>query len=302
MNTRPDVRPSALIGALSLAVALLLALAPPAAAEQAVLETHFALLAGIPGGGDDGASGVLVVPGTVLPLSGNAVAGGEDRSAEIASVASQLRRTLRLDDVRVLYSYPTLTPLNEETELPPPTTTSGLRVSVTLQGYNQELATYAVRLQEGSRTFTDSVVSVPRGRRSVVGGLDGEEAPYLFLVVSPAAGPPKAQRVGEGITPPRRLSGDAPTYTEEARKERIQGVVIVQTIIDENGGIEEAEVLKGLPMGLSEAAVEAIRTWKFEPALDDNGNPVAVYYNMTVNFRLDSDKPAEKTPDTPHAP
>lgn len=293
------IRPKVLL--LTAALLLVLAPTPPAAAEQAALETHFALLAGTPSDGDDGSSGVLVVPGTVLPLTGAAAGRAEDHSAEIASVASQLRRTLRLDDVRVLYSYPTLTVVGEETPLPPPTATSGLRVRVTLQGYNPELATYAVRLDDGDRTFTDTVVTAARGKRSVVGGLDGDEAPYLFLVVSPAAGPPKARRVGEGITPPRRITGPAPTYTEEARKERIQGVVIVRTIIDEHGDIQETEVLKGLPLGLSEAAVDAIREWTFEPALDENGEPVSVYYNMTINFRLDSQKP-EEAAEAPEAP
>jgi protein TonB len=44
-------------------------------------------------------------------------------------------------------------------------------------------------------------------------------------------------------------------------------------------------VLKTMPMGLDQAAVNAVKTWKFKPATL-NGRPVAVYYNLTVNFRL----------------
>jgi len=55
--------------------------------------------------------------------------------------------------------------------------------------------------------------------------------------------------------------------------------------IDEQGNVTEVSVLKGLPMGLSEAAMNAVRQWKFKPAML-NGKPVAVYFNLTVNFQL----------------
>ena len=61
--------------------------------------------------------------------------------------------------------------------------------------------------------------------------------------------------------------------------------MIVQAIIDKQGAVTNVKVLKGLPMGLSEQAVEAIKKWKFKPATL-NGKPVDVYYNLTVNFRL----------------
>ena len=55
--------------------------------------------------------------------------------------------------------------------------------------------------------------------------------------------------------------------------------------IDEQGNVTDVSVLKGLPMGLSEAAVEAVKQWKYKPATL-NGKPVAVYFNLTVNFQL----------------
>lgn len=95
----------------------------------------------------------------------------------------------------------------------------------------------------------------------------------------------------DGVTPPRALLKKLPEYTEEARVERIQGVVILGTVIDASGRVTEVEVLKSLPLGLSEAAVEAVKQWRFEPALKD-GKPVAVFYNLTINFRLSKDVPA----------
>jgi protein TonB len=91
--------------------------------------------------------------------------------------------------------------------------------------------------------------------------------------------------VGGDVKPPEKISAPQPQYTEIARKARIQGVVIVQAIIDKQGVVTNVKVLKPLPMGLDQAAAEAIKSWKFKPATL-NGKPVAVYYNLTVNFTL----------------
>ena len=103
-------------------------------------------------------------------------------------------------------------------------------------------------------------------------------------------GPPSAEpegpiMVGGEVKAPEKVSAPQPQYTEIARKARIQGVVIVQAIIDKQGNVTNVKVLKGLPMGLEEAAVDAIKQWKFKPATL-NGRPVTVYYNLTVNFKL----------------
>jgi len=87
------------------------------------------------------------------------------------------------------------------------------------------------------------------------------------------------------IEKPVRVHTIEPRYTEIARKARIQGVVILQSTIDTDGNVVDVEPLKGLPMGLTEAAVSAVKQWRFEPAKLD-GRPVAVYFNLTVSFRL----------------
>lgn len=101
----------------------------------------------------------------------------------------------------------------------------------------------------------------------------------------PRSGAGDPFQVGGEVTPPVKLAGETPTYTEEARQGRIQGVVILEAIIDVLGNVANVRVLKGLPLGLTETAVLATREWRFRPALR-NGSPVPVFYNLTVRFSL----------------
>jgi len=103
----------------------------------------------------------------------------------------------------------------------------------------------------------------------------------------PASGPAAEQafRVGGDVTPPIKLTGDTPSYTEEARQGRVQGVVILEAIIDVLGQVADIRVLKGLPLGLTETAIQATREWRFRPAMR-GGDPVPVFYNLTVRFSL----------------
>ncbi|MEO8219104.1 MAG: TonB family protein, partial [Acidobacteriota bacterium] len=97
----------------------------------------------------------------------------------------------------------------------------------------------------------------------------------------------KPIRVGGDVLAPRVKKRVEPSYTEIARKGRIQGVVIVEAIIDRNGNVTDVRVLKGLPMGLSDAAMDAVRQWKFSPGTLQ-GRPVPVIFNLTVNFQMQS--------------
>lgn len=93
-------------------------------------------------------------------------------------------------------------------------------------------------------------------------------------------------RVGGNVKAPVIITRVEPEYTEIARKARIKGIVIVEAVIDRQGNVTEARILKPLPMGLDQEALRAIRLWKFKPGTL-NGQPVPVYYNLTVNFRLE---------------
>jgi protein TonB len=92
-------------------------------------------------------------------------------------------------------------------------------------------------------------------------------------------------RVGDGVSAPRAIYDPEPQYTDEARKAKYQGVVLLSLIVTPDGRPRNIHVARSLGMGLDEKAIEAVRNWKFEPARRD-GRPVAVQVSVEVNFRL----------------
>lgn len=92
-------------------------------------------------------------------------------------------------------------------------------------------------------------------------------------------------RVGGGVSAPRVLENPSPDYSEEARKAKYQGTVVLWLIVDASGRPRDVKVARSLGMGLDQKAIEAVRLWKFQPAMKD-GTPVAVQINVEVNFHL----------------
>ncbi len=95
-------------------------------------------------------------------------------------------------------------------------------------------------------------------------------------------------RVEKGIERPGVIGSPKPEYTPEAKEARVSGTIIVKTLIDREGCVRRAQVLKGLPFGLEEATTTALRSWTFTPARYQD-QPVAVEYILTVNFQPDDD-------------
>ncbi|MEM7584968.1 MAG: energy transducer TonB [Acidobacteriota bacterium] len=285
-----------------------LLLASPLGASDANLATEVTLLVGHPGqnGGSD--QGVLMVPGAVIPVRADS---GVDRSSasqgpdaqalqaehqRISAVARDLAKSLRLSSIDISYRTTLRLDVEAPRDLFPPKSASEVRLSVELLGFNADVASYEVKFFEGSKPLTDTPLTVHRGQQAVVGGLNGPDAPYLFLVIAPAGekavvdgGPAKPVVVDGDIKPPLPIEKTPPVYTAAAKEAGVEGVVIVEAIIEADGVVSEVTVLKGLPHGLSEAAAEAIEHWRFEPAELD-GEPVQVRYNLTINFRLPDKK------------
>jgi protein TonB len=96
-------------------------------------------------------------------------------------------------------------------------------------------------------------------------------------------------RVGGNIKPPAKTTHVNPVYPEIARSARVQGVVIMETVIDEHGRVADARVLRSIPL-LDQAALDAVRQWQFTPTLL-NGVAVPVVMTVTIQFTLPEPPP-----------
>src|SRR5439155_17068518 len=92
-------------------------------------------------------------------------------------------------------------------------------------------------------------------------------------------------RMGGGVTAPSLLSKVEPEYSEEARKAKYQGTVLLYVEVDATGRATNIRVARSLGLGLDEKAAEAVKQWKFTPGKKD-GKAVTVAATIEVNFRL----------------
>jgi TonB family protein len=88
------------------------------------------------------------------------------------------------------------------------------------------------------------------------------------------------------VSVPELVSSPPPTYSEEGRKAKIEGLVVLVLIVDEKGNPTNFRVISGLGMGLDEKAIQAVKGWKFEPAFGEDGKPVAAKIAVEVEFHL----------------
>ncbi|MDH4197147.1 MAG: energy transducer TonB [Candidatus Aminicenantes bacterium] len=123
----------------------------------------------------------------------------------------------------------------------------------------------------------------------VVGGVQGAVGEDLITVSKQ-----KSEEFGKGairavgkIKPPRLVKAVDPVYPEEAKKKGISGVVILEARASETGDIEDVIILRSIP-GLDDAAVAAVKQWKYEPMVVD-GTPRKVVFTMTCRFTLDKE-------------
>ncbi len=113
----------------------------------------------------------------------------------------------------------------------------------------------------------------------VVSGLGIVEA-----AVAPEA-PRTPVRLHQGIDAPQKTHNVAPRYPELARQIRVSGVVILEAVIDAQGLVESVRVLRSIAL-LDQAAIDAVREWRFTPARL-NGEPIPVVMTVTVAFALE---------------
>lgn len=91
-------------------------------------------------------------------------------------------------------------------------------------------------------------------------------------------------RIGGDIKEPKKIKHVAPVYPQEALQSRVQGIVIIEARIDQDGRVADARVLRPVAL-LDQAALDAVLQWEFLPTLID-GQPVPVIITVTVSFTL----------------
>jgi TonB family protein len=94
-----------------------------------------------------------------------------------------------------------------------------------------------------------------------------------------------AYRIGGGVSPPQVVFKVEPEYSEEARKAKFQGTVVLFVVVDEKGNPRDLKVIRPLGLGLDQKAIEAVEKWRFKPGMKD-GRAVPVQATIEVNFRL----------------
>ena len=93
-------------------------------------------------------------------------------------------------------------------------------------------------------------------------------------------------KVGGAVSGPVPLNSVEAEFSDEARRAKYQGVCIVSLIVDTQGNPQNPKVVRPLGMGLDEKALEAVRKYKFKPAMKDGKTPVPVMIDVEVDFRL----------------
>jgi protein TonB len=137
-----------------------------------------------------------------------------------------------------------------------------------------------------------SRLGVPSNGTGLGGGIGSGLGGGVGVGKGPGVGPGSgggfgggAYRIGGGVSPPSVLSKVEPEYSEEARKAKWQGTVVLQLVVDEKGLPQQMKVLHSLGLGLDQKAMEAVAKWRFKPGMKD-GKPVPVIATIEVNFRL----------------
>ena len=91
-------------------------------------------------------------------------------------------------------------------------------------------------------------------------------------------------RLHSGMQPPRKVVHVPPRYPPTAQAARVEGVVVLDAVIDPAGRVTDVRVTRSIPL-LDQAAVDAVRQWRFTPTLL-NGEPVSILLTVTVRFTL----------------
>ena len=144
-----------------------------------------------------------------------------------------------------------------------------LQINVIVRHNDPRTGTQTVSVTEITRTEPDTrLFEVPSDYRQVN-----------------EPGTPGKSALEPGVTPPRKISGSPAGYTDAARREKVQGTVVLSVLISEDGMVKTVSVVRSLRSDLDQSAMDTIRSWRFQPAMK-NGAPIEWRGTIETTFRL----------------
>lgn len=183
-------------------------------------------------------------------------------------------RPVRLENIELPKAAPSQATTTAPASAPPSTSATPPEVAPTQppDGVSRETG------REGTITGNRKLLDIESNAPGGVDALGPTVAP-------PSPSAPVAIRLSSGIRAPQRVVNVTPAYPGAARLAHVEGIVIIEATIDEQGNVKRAQVLRSIPL-LDEAALTAVRQWKFTPT-QLNGIAVPIVMTVTVNFKLD---------------
>lgn len=172
-----------------------------------------------------------------------------------------------------------------EVQLPRPPVARPARASSTVSANAapvmapEGVASETGREGDTGAAVTGPIVGVESGPPTAIEGMGSRTIPP-----PPPPEPMAPIRLHSGMKAPVKIADVAPVYPGLARSAHKEGVVILEAVLDVQGRVESVRVLRSIPL-LDQAAVDAVRQWRFTPALL-NGEAVPVVMTVTVNFEL----------------
>jgi TonB family protein len=129
--------------------------------------------------------------------------------------------------------------------------------------------------------------AMAQNRPEIVPNLgDSDVLPGYNLPTGRECAPGEVFNIGHGVAAPVVVSRVEPKYTDEAKRAKWEGTVVIRGVIDQSGrACGKWTLLRSLGLGLDQRAVDAISQWVFKPGLQ-NGGPAPVTVTMEVNFHL----------------
>jgi TonB family protein len=148
------------------------------------------------------------------------------------------------------------------------------------RGHLRERVAHLCKEVSMSRSRTATLVTASAGLLALTA--------VLAILVFPMSGTAwaKPMKVEGNVQPPKALSTTAPVYPEKAKTAKIEGISVIETVIDATGRVTKPKIkATSGDKDLDQAAIDAVSQWTFKPATLD-GKPVEVYYTLTIRFAL----------------